>query len=535
MGTKDDCKDAYEKQADSDKIESFTSMEELQQEMKKIKIQFEQYVDSIQSIIDSNNEYILKGDKIDPSGLSDSHAAIQNFFDNVAQNGGGVIKVPKGTYRYDFPLNYYPDKISLIAYGNVTFRSTQSLGHSIHIKAFEKLNVKEYLEQAHLHKIYGIRFSADNKNSFIFLSKGDNKGKYASAWTIERCSIVGSNCIEINNDTWLANIEKCYINPKGGYGIYMPKGGINYGEKIGILNCTFDESGIAIYNNNGEGDIKVINTSIDYGAKAVIVNGGEVTLDNVFVESNKNEHWFEIEGYGAQLNISAIQIVDKYDKGRTEELFRVHDSSDNLMGAGLTAESIRLMTTSTPSTFLVKGKGRTIINRIDTFKDANKPIVSRYLNKLAFGDCNSINSIHEWENHKISSIKPVLDFSEKYEGIASIRFSVINNDLSTGQRIQFLCKPGEMVRLKYHVKTKNLQYTQKNFNIERRFLNNKGYEISRGIIKNINTDILTWTEQLIVPSIEAPPGTHFVEINCFGENWTTETSVWLDDIVINII
>jgi len=485
-----------------------------------------------------NSEYVLSGIGIDPTGVSDCTPAVQSLFDLVASKGGGTINVPKGNYKFDSTLKYYPDKISLVSTRDVTFNLTQTSGYAIEIQAYETLNVKDYLEQAYTRFVAGIKFKASNPSIFILRSKGNLLGKFASGWLFYRCSFIGASTIEINNDTWAVNFERCYIKPTidAAYGIYMPSGGTNYGEKISINNSVFDESKLAIYNANGEGDIRVTQTSIDYCRQAVVVNGGIVSLDNVFVESSSNvSHWFEVDGYGAQLNIGTIQIVDMVTT-RTVEIFRVaDDTNDSLLGSGLTITDIKLTTGKSSLPFLIKGNGRALVGRIDTYRDAKKSVIARFMNQLAFGNCDTTNSADEWDTHRYTTIKPILDTTEKYEGVGSLKFSVGTAGYSVGAQASFPCRPGQTPRVKYHAKTANLQANSKSLVCEWRFLNRKGTQIKTGTGKTISTNVTSWTEYFFVPDTQAPPGTTSVEVSFYGNAWTLDCTAWIDDVVINVI
>ncbi|WP_163526610.1 alanine-zipper protein [Halobacillus ihumii] len=472
----------------------------------------------------------------------DDTIAIQSSFESVASFGGGTVYIPGRGYNISSTLKYYPDKISLVSDEDAEFIFTQTAGYGMEITAYERLDVKDYLSQAFKRSVEGITFRATNRDIFLIRSIGDSPGQvYAAGWKFIDCSFLDANIIELNSCTWATLFDKCYFKPlQTNYGIYMPDGGTNYGEKISVSGSVFDFYGTAIYNNNGEGDIRVVNSSIDYGITAIKVNSGLVSLDNVFVEQNTDSHWFEVDGYGAHLDIGKIQIVDTFEGDRTKEYFRVEESTNELIGAGLTADSLKLTLADVTSAgsitpFLVKGTGRTLINRVDSYKDARKPVISRFLNELAFGDCNTEASINEWDSHRFSATKPSLDSTESKEGSASMKFTVPTEGYSSGAQIQFNCEAGEMIRFKYHIKTKNLESNGKDFKIERRFLNRKGDAISTGGVETISSDYYSWTERFVVPTIEAPPGTTTVEISFWGGAWSTDVAVWLDDLVINII
>jgi hypothetical protein len=486
-----------------------------------------------------NSEYFMDSGNIDPTGKINSSAAIQEMWDSIASSGGAKLKVPKGVYRIESPLKYYPDKISLEASRDAVFLCTQSTGYAIEIQSYDTLSVKDYLDQAFRREIKGIKFVATNPNIFLVRSKGDLLGKFAAGWTFYRCSFIGASAIEINNDTWAVNIQNCYLRPTvngAGYGIYMPSGGTNYGEKISITNNTvIDEAKLAIYNGNGEGDIRVEQTSIDYCRQAVVVNRGIVSLDNVFIESDSSlTHWFEVDGYAAHLEIGNIEITDKV-KTRTAEIFRIaDDSSDIFLGSGITADSIKLISGESSLPFLVKGNGRVSIKRLDTYREAKKSLVARFMNLLAFGNCDTSNSIDEWDNHRYTTVRPILDSNEKYEGTGSMKFSVSTSGYSVGAQATFPCSAGQIPRVKFHIKTANLQTNGKTFVTEWRFLNKKGAAIKTGTGKTFNTDYSSWTEFFYVLSTQAPPGTTSVEISFFGNAWTLDCAAWIDDIVINI-
>ena len=482
----------------------------------------------------NNKEYILKGDGIDPTGKTIS-SGIQVFFDKVAQTGGGVISIPYGTYRLNTILRYYPDKISLIAGKTATFQFEQTSGYCVEIQAYESLYVKDYLEQAFTRSISGIKFKALNDGVFLFRSKGDLKGKYASGWKFKDCSFIGGNSFEINSDTWVAAFDHCYFKPVG-YGVYMPGNGKNYGEKITIHGCVFDGAQTAFFNGNGQGDIHVTQTSIDYCHNAVTVKRGIVSLDEVFVESSYiDNHQFIVDGYGATLNFGFLQFTDTYRSKRPLELFKISDNSTDLMGAGIIGNVFKLIAGYSTTPLLVKGTGPVDIGKIIEYKDGHKPVIARYMNRLAFGNCNSEESISEWTRVP-GSILPTLDKTTFYEGKGSLKFSssMLGKSGNIAMRLKTACRPGQTIRLRFFLKTKNIKNSGLSLNIDRNFLNATGTSISSGNMKTIDTN-MDWTDILIVPSIQAPQGTEYVEITFWCDNWKTDLSAWIDDIVLNIV
>jgi hypothetical protein len=480
--------------------------------------------------------YVLKGNSIDPKGIKISDG-VQLFFDNVAKSGGGVIEIPAGLYRFNQSLKYYPDKLTLISTGDVTFQFEQTTGYCVEIQSYETLYVKDYLAKALTNYVQGIVFKAMNDSVYLFRSKGTGGGttsKFASGWTFKHCDFIGGSSFEINTDTWAIDINKCYFKPTGGYGVYMPSGGSNYGESIGIEQCIFDSALIsAIYNNNGSGDIQLNKCRLDYNHNTINVQHGIVSLDQCFVESSfTDNHHFICETYGATLRFGYLQFTDTANT-RTMEIFKVSDDSTDLMGSGIVGETFKLIAGYSTPTFLVKGTGPVDIRKVIEYKDGKKPVISRYLNKLAFGNCDSANSLSEWTT-VAGSIAPTIDNTNFFEGTGSMKFSRSTTG-SVSIRKVFPIKAGQTIRFKFNIKTSGISGSGLNMSIDRVFLNDVGVTISSGNVLTISADYTNWTEILQAPSIQAPQGCTQVQLTFWAGNWTTTQLAWIDDIVVNII
>lgn len=465
--------------------------------------------------------------------LWDWTLAIQTAMDDLLSNGGGTIKFPAGIYRYS-RLNYYSDAVTLASEMGAELWTTSTTGYAITMRAGKSRNVKDYLQKAHTHKIIGLTFRAIEPGAYHFQSNGDTDGElFASAWTFENCSFRDTHAVEIFNATWCAKFDRCYFDLARNKGIVMPAGGRNYGEKISIENCIFDRCDPAIHNGNGEGDIRLVNTSIDYCQVAVESRAGVVSLTECFIESSVDTTWFDVRGYGANLHITTAQIVDMYDGDRQNPIFYC-DSNVNLTGAGITIDHIKLTLGRGTADFLVGGGGRTVIRGVDTYFDSHKPMLSRFMNNIAFGNCEDSKSINEFDPHRFTAIRPTITTSEKYQGNASKQYAIQEDGQRTGDQITLPTKPGEMIRAFFRIKTSGLSDSKK-FIVERRFLDRNKNQISSGSLYTANKTISDWETVKLIPPIDTPAGTHFVEFSFWGGSWTTDTRVWLDDIVFNVL
>jgi hypothetical protein len=323
-----------------------------------------------------------------------------------------------------------------------------------------------------------------------------------------------------------------------GYGLYMPSGGTNYGEKITVDKCIFDGAATAIYNNNGSGDIHVTQSSIDYCHCAVNVQHGGVSLDEVFVETSfdDNNH-FICQGYGSTLTIGYMQLTDTLQTQRTKEFFLISDDSTDIVGAGLRIDTLKTYFGYSATPLLVKGTGICDVNRVIDYKDSKRGVIARGLNKLAFGNCDSANSISEWAT-VASSISPTVDNTVFSEGAGSLKFSRAASGTtgSVAMRKTFKMKAGQTFRMRFKIKTSGLTASGVNLDISRVFLNDVGTAITASAsMYNITNDVSDWAEVVLAPSVQVPQGTDSIQITIWAGNWTTAITAWMDDIVVNII
>lgn len=489
--------------------------------------------DNIFNSVVLKGSYILTGSGIDATGQTVS-TGVQTFFDNVAQNGGGTIEIPFGLYRFNSNLKIYPEKIKLIASKEVTFQFEQPTGYAIDLIAYQDIYVKDYLELSATKSITGIRFVALSDSLYLVRSKGTTT-KFASGWLFKECSFVGGNSVEINTGTWVAGFEKCYFRPKG-YGVIMPGGGSNYGEKISINKCVFDNAECAIYNGNGQGDIRITDTSIDYCHTAVEVVRGVVEMDNSFLETSYDEkHQIIVDGYGATFIFGSLVITDTLKTQRQTEFFKVGANTTDLMGGGIHGRVLKLIAGYSSTGLLVNGEGPAVIDKILEYRDGKKPVISRFMNRLAFKTGENQNSLDEWSSID-GSILPTIDNAEKVVGNGSFLFSRQASGITgnVGIRLTTPCRAGQTIRLRFMLKTLGLTGSGLNMSIDRKFLSAKNDPLSTGSMKQYTSD-QEFKEEVIVPSINAPIGTEKAEITIWCGNWTPSMKAWVDDIVLNIL
>ena len=314
---------------------------------------------------------------------------LQQFIDNVAEKGGGTIKFVGKEYNITENLTFYIDLISFEGDKNTKLIFNHNKEYGVHLTTYNSVNE---INQTLLHYkntknyIKGIEFSTNN-NNLILVKSTSTMERISSYWTIENCTFIGGDkSIYLHTRSWCNSIKNSYFRGSN-YGIYMEGGGDDYGERINVNFCTFDnlkESGI--YNANSSGEIWVGNCSIDYCIKHfVYVENGSIFINDSFIEGRcdghyLDDHWFVVnKGLLKMTNNRLIVTSDK-----SKEIFIVPDSPYVFSyQAGLVIDTLHLYSSSSLPNFLVKGNGRAIINNFLTTESSTRTMLSDYMNKLS--------------------------------------------------------------------------------------------------------------------------------------------------------
>ena len=314
---------------------------------------------------------------------------LQQFIDNVAEKGGGTIKFVGKEYNITENLTFYIDLISFEGDKNTKLIFNHDKEYGVHLTTYNNVNE---INQTLLHYkntknyIKGIEFRTNN-NNLILVKSTSTMERISSYWTIENCSFIGGDKgIYLHTRSWCNSIKNSYFR-ESNFGIYMEGEGVDYGERINVNFCTFDnlkESGI--YNANSSGEIWVGNCSIDYCIKHfVYVENGSIFINDSFIEGRcdghyLDDHWFVVnKGLLKMTNNRLIVMSDK-----SKEIFIVPDSPHVFSyQAGLVVDTLHLFSNASLPNFLVKGSGRAIINNFLTTEDSTRIMFSEYMNKLS--------------------------------------------------------------------------------------------------------------------------------------------------------
>ena len=314
---------------------------------------------------------------------------LQHFIDNVAQKGGGTIKFVGKEYNITENLTFYIDLISFEGDKNTKLIFNHDKEYGVHLTTYNNVNE---INQTLLHyknaknHIKGIEFRTSNDN-LILVKSTSTMERLSSYWTIENCAFIGGDKgIYLHTRSWCNSIKNSYFRGSN-YGIYMEGDGFDYGERINVNFCTFDnlkESGI--YNANSSGEIWVGNCSIDYCIKHfAYVENGSIFINDSFIEGRcdghyLDDHWFVVnKGLLKMTNNRLIVMSDK-----SKEIFIVPDIPHVFSyQAGLVVDTLHLFSNASLPKFLVKGNGRAIINNFLTTEDSTRTMFSEYMNKLS--------------------------------------------------------------------------------------------------------------------------------------------------------
>lgn len=240
---------------------------------------------------------------------------------------GVTVYIPKGVYYITEPLVFYTGAGSIKADSAIFKVKENIIGVKINSLYLDSDNL--FVHSQNTYEISGLRLiSLGNAESNTGIEFEGDRNIVKSMTSFKNIMIKGfTNSIKCGNGTWNNIFIKCsFFNSNSC--VLIPNNLKNAFERWDFYSCVFAESNTAIENHNGNGNVNLINCSIDYirGNAFYLTNGASVYAINCWIEwrvkDNKNYIGVvkNIEGeeetesrYSTLLNFKNCRFVPMYD------------------------------------------------------------------------------------------------------------------------------------------------------------------------------------------------------------------------------
>lgn len=265
--------------------------------------------DNIEDKIGTDSIKLLKD--IDNTGSTDVSGDIQSVIDSTPAHSYINILIPPGTYRIDSGIVIDINKVNLFAFGGVVIdASNMTSGDAITFTA----SVLEQNRRQNTLEYSGIQLNGPGKASAVTGMRFETSTSGKCRVNLRDISINNFNKgIEIGDNAFLIRFHSCYITSNT-IGVSMPSGVSDSGEGINFSQSVIDNNttGISLLNPNG--NIALVNSSLDYNQRHANVSASLLTLTGCHVESSHSTtaasgYEFEVTGNGGTLTMIGGTIL----------------------------------------------------------------------------------------------------------------------------------------------------------------------------------------------------------------------------------
>lgn len=320
-------------------------------------------------------------------GVTDDTAAITNIQQGAMSLGVNSLYFPNGTYCLSDTLTIDISKIRWEG-SKVSIKYIGIEDIPI-IKLISRGNLSPYSQRTKAFSGFNIYGKGKEKNTGIHLEGTDSNNAVAHIALDANIHDVKygvvffsyTYLVEYTGDAW--NCNTC---------IYMPNGGIDYGENIRLTGAYYN-SDLAFRNDNNGGEF-FVQASIDYNKRvAVINNGGKIFLKNSHIEFTTNSSVpIELHGDGAVFEMTGGAFITG---GTTRPDYMVYCDAGNNGGAWFQNVFMGNLYTNTDF-FANIAKG---IVKIDNLSAKTVPFLPRFVsnrsNKLIDGGFEKTSVVDE--------------------------------------------------------------------------------------------------------------------------------------------
>ena len=310
------------------------------------------------------------------------------------------------------------------------------------------------------------------------------------------------------------------------YSITSPAG-TNNGERISFTGCMWNNRDLVLNHTNVNGSMQFINCSFDYSATRIMtVTGGVVFIANSHIEQNSDSnYWFSCTGTNSIINVSDTDLIIQSTKTAYEPFY----SDSTCTTGGISLENIRVLGSAT--TFgLIGGTGKTVVRNMMSPIVFGLPLVSSYLNSLAYGGFESANYTAEWT----LSAGATRSSAQAKSGTYSLSFPATSSQTPIAYAT-IPCIAGQSFTASLYYLLPAITGTGGTFSISYVYQDKGGNSLSTGGF-SYTANVASWTKLNIAPQVLTPTGTVSVKLNItlFGVTTGTPTG-YIDDVILNVV
>lgn len=241
---------------------------------------------------------------------------------------GGIIQLIRGkTYELSDTLIYNHDTTTIIGNGAILDFSSIAEESKPAIRVISKNSTDDNgfilgtLRKSAVNYIDGCYILGGNttpnyeggRNGIGILCEGNNETLQNSAFvSIQNCTIAGFKAgIVCRSQAWCVSVYDCNINVCD-YGITVPYGHTNYGERISVINTTINTCTVAVSCGHIYGTIQCVNCSLGASFKIIYATEyGKIFVTNSHIESAKDkDYFFESTNHGFIMVTNSVFYCD---------------------------------------------------------------------------------------------------------------------------------------------------------------------------------------------------------------------------------
>lgn len=338
----------------------------------------------------------------DPTGASNSQAAIQNLFAVAEQYNSVMLRFPQGgTYRCDTGLTWDANKVGIDFQGStIDFRNLTSGSGLAPFNTNTNANLRSLLNA--VHPILNGYFWGPNGTvaGTQCLSLNDSSGVSSLANIgFKNCAFLGWYAdIVLGVGAFCNSFEKCvftvYIGQSTNYSV-IQQNAAQSGERNVFINCQWFNKDLIAQNQGNALELFFDDCSFDYFNRAFsITGGGKIHVRGGHIEWSSDVDFVGyVAGPPGLLTITGTNFAFT---GATKSVSDVFFSDGTCTVGGVFLRDITLGGSGAITSRLIGGTGNCRVDNVSAFVGGDRPTLAYGRNLLAYGDFESASFSDEW-------------------------------------------------------------------------------------------------------------------------------------------
>jgi hypothetical protein len=263
---------------------------------------------------------------------------------------------------------------------------------------------------------------------------------------VSQCTIYGFGYgVYIYSNGYVQSFINCNIG-QCAYGIYVPSGGSNYGERMSFIACDIYDNQVGISNNGANSStLMFTNCSVDYNAKQLIGTNSAVTeFHNCWLENNDaGTGNVSISLSGSQLTVIGGHIVSNGATGSLAQAAYITTDSTSIA----TFNDVYVFNEQNTANIFDNGSGNSFFTRTKSAPVSYLPSticgVSGGANKLADGGFEKSTIVDNWTVTTSGTLS--ISSAQYHSGAQSLEFSKSSAGTAGGFIVVVPCNPQDRV------------------------------------------------------------------------------------------